>query len=604
MQKLNNLLKYNFNTLVIFELIYKLSTGFIFIPIFFALFRLITKVSGFTYLTLENVGSFLLNPLVIIFLIILLLLITFYTLIDLSTIIIILDASYQKKKIKLKDALILSFHKASLVFKKENIFLPFLIIFLIPFLNMGISSSVISTVKIPEFIMDFIIHNKMLLILYFIVIILLSIILFRWLYVLHYFILEDCNFKEAREKSKKLSYKNKIKDFLKLKLSVFIIFCLYLLFILLGIFIIIGLYKIFKNIEIIQSLSITLIWLLIALSLIVLLTIMTPINYGVISLLFYEHKIVNKEEIKELKISNKEKKNGYPRLRKLKYIVIILIVVSGSVLTNLVLRNKLNLNIEYIRQIEVTAHRGLSKLYPENTMLAFKEAKKAGADWIELDVQQTKDGQIIVMHDHNLKRTTGLDKNTWELTWEEIEKLDAGSFLNPKFKGEKIPLLKDVLQFALDENINLNIELKPTGKEKDFEKDVAKLIQEYNFYDHCVVTSQVYDVLENIKKANKQIPTIYVMSLAYGDVLSLDQADGYSIEASSINKKIVKDIHNKGKVVYAWTVNSQDSIQKMIDLNVDNIISDDIALAKETIYESKTSDVVRLFIKKVNEWLG
>ena len=94
------------------------------------------------------------------------------------------------------------------------------------------------------------------------------------------------------------------------------------------------------------------------------------------------------------------------------------------------------------------------------------------------------------------------------------------------------------------------------------------------------------------------------MSLAYGDVLSLDQADGYSIEASSINKKIVKDIHNKGKVGYAWTVNSQDSIQKMIDLNVDNIISDDIALAKETIYESKTSDVVRLFIKKVNEWLG
>ena len=93
-----------------------------------------------------------------------------------------------------------------------------------------------------------------------------------------------------------------------------------------------------------------------------------------------------------------------------------------------------------------------------------------GADWIELDVQQSKDGQIFVMHDANFMRTAGIDCNTWELTYNKISRLDAGSFFDIKFNGEKIPLLTETIAFAKDNHIKLNIELKPTGHEEKFEK--------------------------------------------------------------------------------------------------------------------------------------
>ena len=147
-------------------------------------------------------------------------------------------------------------------------------------------------------------------------------------------------------------------------------------------------------------------------------------------------------------------------------------------------------------------------------MVAFREAKNLGANWIELDVQMTKDNQLIVIHDSSFKRTTGVDKNTWELTLEEVKELDAGSFKDKKFQGEKIPTLEEVIIFAKENNIKLNIELKPTGREENFEETVIDLINKYNFKNDCVITSQIYEVLEKVKKYDKTIETVYVMSLA------------------------------------------------------------------------------------------
>ena len=299
--------------------------------------------------------------------------------------------------------------------------------------------------------------------------------------------------------------------------------------------------------------------------------------------------------LNEIATSTKKK-----RFSPLEISIVVLVLICGTIFTYSLRNNLYNFNIEYVRPMEVTAHRGASVSYPENTMAAFKGALELGADWIELDVQQTSDEKIIVLHDTNLKRTTGLNKNTWEATYEEVNALDAGSFFDSKYQGEKIPLLKDVLEFASNNNIKLNIELKPTGYEKNFEAQVVDLVKEYNLLDKCVITSQVYEVLANVKKYNQDIKTVYVMSLAYGNILDLKEADNFSIEASSITKKLVKEIHNAGKEIYAWTVNTKENMNKMIDLNVDNIITDNINLAKETIYESKTSNIILKYIEFIN----
>ncbi len=601
---MRKLLKYNMKTLIGFEFIYKLVSVFVFTPIFLLLFNLITKLSGYTYLTFENVISFLSKPITILFLLILIILVTFYTLIDLSTVIIILDSSYQEKKIKIKDAFILACKKSLCVFKIKNILLPFLVIFLIPFLNIGLSTGFISTISIPEFILDFINSNTLLLVLYSILIIILTVILFRWLYVIHYFVLEDCNFKEARKRSVNLSKKNKIKDFISIIITQTFIFIAYILFILIGIIFISLIYKCIGKVNIFSTLSITLIWILIAISFIIITLMSTPINYAIVTLRYYKNKDKIKENIVHVKVNNKEIKKQKKKFKVFKYVIIALVIFSGTLLTYLVMNNKYDLKIEYVKTMEVTAHRGASKEYPENTMSAFKGAKELGADFIELDIQQTKDKKLIVMHDTNLKRTTGVDKNIWETDYDEIKLLDAGSFLSDKFKGEKVPLFEDVVKWAKENNMKLNIELKPTGNETDFEKYVSDIIKKYDFYDECVITSQVYEVLENIKKCDKNIKTVYVMSLAYGDINKLTAADNFSIEASSVTRTLVNRVHKEGKELYAWTVNTKDSISDMVDLNVDNIITDNITLAKEVIYSSKTSNLIEEYIKFVNGLLN
>ena len=93
-------------------------------------------------------------------------------------------------------------------------------------------------------------------------------------------------------------------------------------------------------------------------------------------------------------------------------------------------KGEFNRDIEIVKTMEVTAHRGASRFFPENTMAAFQGALEAGADWIELDVHESKDGQIFVMHDKSFKRTTGVNALAWTLTYDEIAELDAGSFFS------------------------------------------------------------------------------------------------------------------------------------------------------------------------------
>lgn len=598
-----NLLKYNGKSLIQFEVIYKLLSTMVFVPLFLSLFQWITKIRGYSYLTFENLFSFILHPVTLFFLFFLLLFLTFYTILDISTILIFFDCSYQKKKITVKEAFFLACQRSVRVFRRKNFWLPFLVLFLIPFLNLGISSGFVSTISIPEFILDFIFKNSFLSCLYILVIFFLSILLFRWLYVLPYFILENCDFKEACRRSANLSKKNKLKDFgWILFLQLLLVFG-YLIFLFLGIFFISILYSWLGKHNLFGTLSITVIWLFIALSFVIMTLLSTPFSYAIICARFYYHKETKKEKIQPISFREKERKQSRRMWKVLPYVVALFLLGSGTLFTYSVMNGKYDMNIEYVRTMEVTAHRGASVSYPENTMRAFVGAKELGADWIELDVQQTKDRQLIVLHDTNFKRTTGVDKNTWELSYDEVKKLDAGSFFGKEFQGERIPLLEEVITFAKKNHVKLNIELKPTGHEKDFEKSVVSLIKEYDFSHDCVITSQVYEVLEKVKKEDSSIQTVYVTSFAYGNIIELEAADSFSVEASSVTKTLVSRIHNSGKEVYAWTVNTQESIGKMIDCHVDNIITDNISLAKDTIYSSKTSNLVQEYIRLIENLL-
>ena len=139
----------------------------------------------------------------------------------------------------------------------------------------------------------------------------------------------------------------------------------------------------------------------------------------------------------------------------------------------------------------MTAHRGLSAHAPENTLYAFSDAIDAGANLIELDVQQTKDGVLVVMHDSSLRRTTGDKRSIWEVDYDEIADLDAGSWFDPAYANARISTLEDVLRFV-GGKVQLNIEIKPTKHNTDdLEQNVADLIAQYGYEDKCWVNLSI-----------------------------------------------------------------------------------------------------------------
>ena len=132
----------------------------------------------------------------------------------------------------------------------------------------------------------------------------------------------------------------------------------------------------------------------------------------------------------------------------------------------------------------IIAHRGLSSLYPENTLVAFRKAIELGVDFIELDVRLSCDGELIVIHDDTFNRTTDGDGKVCELTLSEIKKYSAGKWFSTSFKKERVPTLKEVFEL-IKKRTKLLIEIKQPG----IEKKLVNLIQQYDMTDNVICGS-------------------------------------------------------------------------------------------------------------------
>lgn len=592
------LVLFNWMPLVGFELLYKMMSVLFFIPLLAGIFNTVMRISGYSYLTLENVGSFLLNPLTLLALAALLVLAAVFAMIDISAIVFTLDQSMQRNHVSIGQILRFALRNSLRVWKPENVLLVPMVLVFLPFVNIGFASGLLTTLSVPEFIMDYIKANGPLLLLFTAVVALLTALVRRWLYAFYYFTLEGSSFSEARRKSAALGKGKRLRDFGALfgMQALFSVVYFLFLFLLIALGVLLG--NGFSDLFLLKWISSAFVWLAVAVALAVAAALALPFGYGCIGVLYYRRKAETGEAVIHSKVPvRRENLRHQKAFRALKAGAACVIAAGSLILGFLLSTGRLRPEIEYVRTMEVTAHRGASAFYPENTMAAFIGAREMGADWIELDVQQSRDGQIMVIHDTNLKRTTGVNANTWEMDYAEIARLDAGSFFGEAFAGERIPLLSEVVAFAKENDIKLNIELKPTGHETDFEKNVVDVVREAGFGDSCVITSQVYEVLEKVKAYDASMTTVYVMSLAYGDINSLSAADHFSVEATSATKTLVSRVHNEGKELYAWTVNTKESITKMIELNVDNIITDDIELARQCIYESRYSSLLMEYVK-------
>ncbi len=596
------LLKYNWKSLVGFELLYKLLGGAIVVPFLYRSSQWIMKMMGYHYLTLENLKRFLRNPLTLVAFVLILIAVCLYLMFDASALLFLAAHSYEQEKVTVLQTTRFAWRNMKRVFQKGNRRIIREQMILFPYLSAGVIVNILGTVTLPNFIKSGLRASRNYLLILLVVLLLIGIWRLQYLFTFPYFTLEHCTCKEAREKSQSLSRKNKWKDGMVLVWVQLIFYASYFVMAAIGIIVVLGVAKIFSQLHILNYVYTSAVWGLLEAIMLIVAAVGTPIGYITISCLYYLHKEGNGEPVchKDIDVQPVDASNR----RKVQLTEGLILITALSGCTMLIYNSAtehMNPQVEYLRTIEVTAHRGASSFYPENTMAAFKGAIEFGADWIELDVQQSKDGKLFVMHDHSFYRTTGLRDFSWNLTFDEIEQLDAGSFFSDTYAGEKIPSLEEVIELAKENHVRLNIEIKPSANDKDIEKSVVDLVREMDFADSCVISSQMYGSLQKVKDYDPDISTLYVMSLAYGNINRLKAADSFSMEAGNATPSMVSRIHNAGKQIYVWTVNNRKTINRMIDLNVDNIITDRVALVQECIYDSKTNDVISQYVKFLRE---
>lgn len=288
--------------------------------------------------------------------------------------------------------------------------------------------------------------------------------------------------------------------------------------------------------------------------------------------------------------------NAFGVKKKIVSRILILVIGLDIFVTFDRIHNGGSVSLEHFGEICLTAHRGDSQTAPENTLPAIKYALNSTADYIEIDVQETKDGKVVLMHDSSMFRTTGCHKKVSDMTFREIRRLDAGSWFSQKYEGTRIPTLESVLKLCKGKK-RLNIEIKSGKTMPGLEKKVVALIEKYDFVRQCVVTSVHKSSLNKVKELNKDIVTGYILSSAYGRYYLDEEIDFLSMRASFVNERVIRLAHKYGKEVHVWTINSKKEAVRLSRLGVDNIITDNPDQIRQKLYEKSENKVMIEILK-------
>jgi len=230
--------------------------------------------------------------------------------------------------------------------------------------------------------------------------------------------------------------------------------------------------------------------------------------------------------------------------------------------------------------VMVIAHRGFSGIAPENTMIAFKKGMEAGSDMIELDVRLSKDGEVVVIHDETLERTTSGRGRVIDLTLDELKKLDAGSKFYSSFSGEKIPALREVLEMA-HRKVLVNIELKKGDYGRwtifDLADRALREIEKVGIVDRVLFSSFDPSVLERFVKVNAWIPVAYLYNKPWNSPREVTEGKPFSTltcRKTVLTRENISRAHQEGIRIGVYTLNTEEEMGKFIDLKVDAIITD------------------------------
>ena len=220
----------------------------------------------------------------------------------------------------------------------------------------------------------------------------------------------------------------------------------------------------------------------------------------------------------------------------------------------------------------IEAHRGDSSNAPENTMSAFKATLELGVLWIELDVHPAKDGTLMVIHDDTVDRTTDGSGDVCELLVEQFSCLDAGKKFSPKYAGERIPRLVDVMEMVAPTGTRLNVEIKSSPMGMDVPKSIVELLRIFGKEHDYIISSFDLNCLLDVRAIAPEITLALIGKVP--EILTLAEHHHFPWihgKHTSVTREVVERAHANGISVNIWTVDDAEQLSYWKDVGVDKI---------------------------------
>jgi glycerophosphoryl diester phosphodiesterase len=265
----------------------------------------------------------------------------------------------------------------------------------------------------------------------------------------------------------------------------------------------------------------------------------------------------------------------------------VIVAIGFALLAFLVTRSN--------ERVLVIAHRGASASAPENTLAAFRLAAEQGADFVELDVQESKDGQVLVNHDSDLMKVGRSAMKIWETDAAQLRTVDIGSHAGRQFSGERVPALAEVLA-ACKGKARVVIELKSYGHDQRLEEQVVEIVEAAGMEKNCLFMSLNYGMVRKMKQLRPSWRCGVLVAKALGDLTSLN-SDFLAVEARMATGRFVRRAHRAGQDVYVWTVNDPAWMLVAMSHGADGLITDKPDLALQVVAQrARMSDTQRLLL--------
>ena len=579
----------------IFEFAYKLVAFAVLFPIVLLAINSLMKIAGISYLTNEYIQRVITHPIVIIAIFIAICAFVFYCTYEMTYLSVCFETKRTSCNASIVDIFYNSYKVFRRVFKPKHIVLSIFYFISILASNVTVLFNILYSETNTNHIKMYVLRNhwyiKAAVILVFVI---MYAVVIPGIYSMNICMMEGLRFREAYKKSARMVKKHPVGTISALVVyNLFILAIIGITYVLISVFLVAGV-KLLNMAYLGNAIFLSALRTERFIIKCILVCVAIPLSFSAITHMYYRYT-----DIDDITFEFIDIQEGPARRRRIAYAVIMVAALVADACYLLIsFNNNPFENVAIFHETKVMAHRGASTEAPENTMAAFQKAIDDMADYIELDVQLTNNGEVIVMHDSNAYRTTGVDANIVNMTYKEVKTLDAGSWFSDEYVGENVPSLKEVLELTQGK-IKLNIELKPADNGTALAKNTVRIIEKYNMVNDCVITSFSESALKAVKTYNQEIKVGYILSAAYGDFYDMKNVDFFSVNAAFLSKRTIDAIHNSGKRVYAWTVNNKESIKNLTNKGVDGIITDNPVLARETIYSRDTSETIINMIRYV-----